>query len=378
MTWRARVVALLVPILLATAPLAAHAAPTIQPWMPTGMDSIDVWASLARAGFRANRGDSVTGSNADPYIQVSKISYQLLRSLGKSGMVQAPAIRPLIDSLGLEVEVVIEPTLPHFALVMVRNPYRFSAQAIGFFFWYTENKLRYQGVKFESGRGIAMRVWRTRFNNQPFSWGVLENVRNGSLPLGFTLLRMSSNGFFWTAENYPGGLGPDPGGRGDATLTDVNNDGIPELITWTAETGDSTVISCPACPHLITEQTWAERLDGFEPIESRLLPSAFANFVAFIRMLRDGNRSGATRLVAAPELVAQALADGWGRGGGPGDWRVVATEPDETWPHWIVVRHGSGAAAKSWVVHFTLREGRWILNDWAEQRASVPPAGGAR
>jgi len=353
------------------APVGAEAAPQLKPWLPAGMDSVSAWAAQARTMFRANTGDSLGGTNFLAYQQVGKIGRQLLRSLGRGNMSQAYAVEPVIDSLGLDTEIAVDVHMPHFALLMVRNPYRTTADVVGFMYWYQGAELRYQGVRFTSGRSVAMRVWRNRHPENPYSWGIVENCRNASLPLQVSLLRLAPTGFFWTSAQYPGN-GPDLGGRGDASFADLNNDGLPELVSWTHGGQDSVFQLCEDCPRLITERIWAERPEGFEIVESRIVPTAFANFAAFTRFLREGNRAAAARLLADPGKVSEAIANGWDRVEGRGAWRVTGVERDETWPHWIVVRHGRGADAKSWVVNFVVRDGRWIIQDWVRERTAAP------
>jgi len=366
---RRRTSAALVALALMLAP-AAHAQPAVKAWTPAHMDSISAWAHRAREMFRSNTGDSLGGENFRAYQLVGRIGQNLLASLGRGNMSQAAAVEPVIDSLGFDTEISTDPTLPFFALLMVRNPYRPNADVTGFLYWWVQNVLHYQGVRFTSGRNVIMRVWRTADADKPFSWAIVENARYGSRPLEFSLLRMGANGLFWTADQYPG-YGPDMGGRGDAAFVDVSNDGIPELVTWTRTAGDSLFSECRACPGLLSEQLWVERPTGFELEESRVMPSAYANFVLFIRFLREGNRTAAARLLAEPAKITEAIANGWATGRGPGLWRVLNVEADGSWPRWIVVRFGKGAAAKSWVIHFVVKDGRWIIRDWSLERPAV-------
>ncbi len=335
------------------------------------MDSISTWAHLAREMFRTNTGDSLGGDNFRAYQMVGKMGQNLLASIGKGNFAQAYAVAPVIDSLGLSVEVAADPASPYFAMMFVRNPGRPTAAVLGFIYWWVGSVLHYQGVKFTSGHNVILRVWRTRFADEPYSCGVVENARYGSQPLEFSLLRMGASGLFWTAPQYPG-YGPEMGGRGDAAFVDLNNDGVPELVTWTRAPSDSLFNECRDCPGLLDEHTWAEREEGFELQETRLVPSAFANFVAFIRMLREGNRAAAARLLADPSKLNEAIALGWDKGGNRrGLWEVVNTEPDETWPHWIVVKLHRPGDVKSWAVHFVVKEGRWVIRDWIlEQHAA--------
>ena len=364
---RASCLAFLGALALAATPSPGSAQPRVKVWTPAHMDSISAWAIQAREAFRTNTGDSLGGDNFRAYLLVGRIAQNLLASLGRANMAQAAAAKTVIDSLGLSVELATDPVQPTFALLMVRNPFRETADVSGFVYWYVQNALHLQGVRFESGRNVVMRVWRTRYQDEPYSMGIIENARYGSKPLAFTLLRMSGNGLFWTAPQYPG-YGPDIGGRGDATFADLNNDGVPEMVAWVRTPSDSIFEECRSCPGLLAEQTWGEREEGFELEETRLLPSAYANFVQFIRMLREGNQAGASRLLADPKKLPEAIANGWARGSGAGLWRVLYVE-DETWPHWIVVEFHRGDVKKSWVVHFVVREGRWIIRDWILEKA---------
>src|SRR6266436_3638186 len=153
-----------VPILILAVSLgagSAAAAPQVKPWMPSNVDSLTLWATQSRTMFRANTGDSLGGTNFLAYQQVGKIGRSLLRSLGRHNLSQAFAIEPVIDSLGLDSEVSADVSMPNFALLMVRNPFRESADVVGFLYWFQGNDLRMQGVRFTSGRGLLMRVWRT-------------------------------------------------------------------------------------------------------------------------------------------------------------------------------------------------------------------------
>src|SRR6266702_743038 len=90
--------------------------------------SLAAWATEARGRFHANAGDSVGGANYRASELVGQMSRRLLRSLGPGGLLQAHGVKSQLDSLGLDADVVLDPTESAFALVMVRNPYRFSAQ----------------------------------------------------------------------------------------------------------------------------------------------------------------------------------------------------------------------------------------------------------
>ncbi|HTO91318.1 MAG TPA: hypothetical protein VMJ70_09320 [Candidatus Sulfotelmatobacter sp.] len=334
------------------------------------MDSITAWAVRARSMFRTNTGDSLGGTNYVAYEFVGKIGRTLLRSLGRGNFAQAFAVEPVIDSLGLDTTISTDPEMPYFAVLMVRNPFRSTADVTGFLYWYQGQDLRIQGVRFTSGRNVFMRVWRTGYETKPYSWAIMENARHGSGPLLLTLLRLSQNGYFWMADQYPG-HGPDMGGPGDFAFADINDDGIPELVTWTIGVQDSLFITCEGCPKLVTERTWTERDRGFEISEDRLVPSPYSTFLLFTRLLREGNRTAASRLLINPTRVNEAITNGWDKGGPRGIYQVVNVEPGQTWPHWMVIRRGTGKDAPSWAVHFVVKDGRWIISDWIREKVAT-------
>src|SRR2546422_1665306 len=137
--------------LIAPAAAAGLVSPQVRPWTPPASDSLVAWAAEARARFQTQHGDSATGPNQYAFDLVGRISRWLLRSLGRTHLDQALAIKPALDSLRLETDVVIDAALPEFVLVMVRNPYRPTANQVGFLYWVRDEDLRRQGVVFSGG-----------------------------------------------------------------------------------------------------------------------------------------------------------------------------------------------------------------------------------
>ena len=133
----------------------AHAQP-VRPWVPATADSLVAWSAEARARFRANAGDSLGGSNLEAYELVGRMGRRLLRSLGPEHTLQAEAIEAVLDSLGLDTEVAIDPKQPKFVLLVARNPFRADAQAVGYLYWYRGLDLRMQGVGLHGGHQPRM------------------------------------------------------------------------------------------------------------------------------------------------------------------------------------------------------------------------------
>lgn len=346
-------------------------AQTVKPWSPPA-DSFKTWATEAGTRFRAASGDSATGPNLRPYELVGAISRRLLRSLGPANLVQAPAIRPALDSLGFATDVLVDPELPNFVLVMVRNPHRHTAEAIGYLYWYKERDLRMQGVLFKGGHEPVMRAWWTGKPQYPYEWAVVDK-HIGTETLDFTLFRLSAAGTEWRIQQDEtrGGLLGEPGAAG---WTDVNNDGMPEVVTWTRGETDSFIVECRDCPKLITERVFTEGPEGFEMLDARLLPSPYATLVLFARFLRDDKASSAARLLSDPAKVKDAVAAGLGTAKGKGAWSVEYGETGVPWPHWLAVRVARASGAKRYIFHFTQQDGHWLIHDWIEPKTAGPGA----
>jgi hypothetical protein len=339
----------------------AHAQP-IKPWTPPAGDSLLAWSAEARARFHSNLGDSLGGANFEAYDRVGRVGRRLLRSLGRAGMNQAHAIEPVIDSLGLDTEVALDPANPAFALLMVHNPFRPAADAAGFLYWWRQDDLRMQGVRFRNGRTPRMRVWWTAQEGSPYEWAVVDRLPTGE-GLNFTLFRLTPDGYYWRADQYQG-RGPDLSDAYQSDLVDINGDQRPELLVWAKAAPDSLFEECGGCPGLITERIYTETNPGFGLHDTRLVPSPYASFVLFIRLLREQNRAAAARLLVDPARLEQAIALGWGGARRRGGWKVEWTQADRAWPEWLAMAYHGAKGDQRWIVHFAQKDGRWLIKDW--------------
>ena len=337
----------------------------VTPWSEEPIDTLAAFVKEARSRFQANAGDSVGGPNYRAYEMVGRLSRRALRSLGPRGLLQGYALKPMLDSLGFDADVVLDPSLPMFALVMVRNPFRLGADAVGFlYWWYRDQDLRMQGVVFRGGQQPAMRVWWTGQPERPYEWAVVEHERgNGATHV--TLLQLSPSGSFWAAAQSDADT-PLFGDPGEAVFADLDRDGTPELVQWAIPRTDSLFVPCSDCPRLVTERTFVEREGRFELEDSRVLPSPYATLVTFVRLLIDDRRAEAGRLVRDPAMVTRAIAAGWGARRRSGAWQVEYAEPGQRWPRWLEVRFDGPQGVKRYVVHFSQRDGRWIIERWVE------------
>jgi hypothetical protein len=365
--WPARLAALWLLTLLLTLPARAE---IIRPWSPPGSDSLKVWAEEARVRFQSNLGDSVGGDNFRAYDLVGRIGRRMVWALGRGHLAQANAIEGIIDSLGLSAEVCVDPRMPDFVLLMAHNPFR-SAAAVGFLFWYKGDDLRTQGIAFDGGWRPAFRVWWSGHAEYPYECGIVDHARDGKGALSLLLLRLSADGTYWVVQQFPGN-GPVLGKEGEVAWVDVNGDGAPELVAWARAPSDSMFLECSGCPTLHDERTFVERADGFELNDSRLMPSPYASFQLFVRLLHQQNRAAAARLLADPKKVEEAIALGWGADRKPGAWRMEWAEA-APWPRWLMLRHEAGKGRPLYAVHFAMHEGRWIISDWGREPTPPPP-----
>jgi len=362
-------------ILLVPGPSRAQsrAQPGFKPWTPPNADTLLTWATEARVRFQSNSGDTVGGSNYAAYEMVGRMGEYLLRSMGRSRMVQAYAVETILDSLGLDTDLSFDPDLPYFALLVVHNPFSRTAASVGYLYWYRQDELKVQGLLFYGGRDPKSRVWWTSDTAAPYAWGILDQSITNPPTVGLTYLKLEPKGNYWDLIQFAADT-LNLGGPGRGEWTDINRDGVPEVVVWVRGDLDSTFEACSACPQTLVERTFVERRDGFQIEESRLLPTSFANLVQFVRLLQEGQRAGASRLVANPALVEKALQWGWGRRGN-GLFRYEYGEPDERWPRWMAFSHrGADGKKTTYVIRFGHADGRWIIADIAP--AVRPPAQG--
>lgn len=353
--------------LLSLAPRAG-AAEAPKPWVPQGADSLIRQTAEAKVRFQTNQGDSIGGANFRAYEIVGNAARRLLRGMGRENMIQARAVEAVLDSLGLDTDMVLDPELPYFALLMVRNPYKLESKSVGFLYWYKGRELRMQGAQFSGGQRPQSRVWWTNNENAPYAWGVADFARKDG-DMHFTLFRLTPTGNYWSVAQYE-----DSGyrlGSGAAAWVDMNGDQRPELVAWMPGERDSLFEGCEDCPKPIAELLFAERGGGFALQDTRIVPSPYSTFERFVRLLADGNRAQAARLLEDPAMIDKAIAAGWTTRR-PRAWKVEYAEPGTSWPAWMMVTFRGAPRPHRYTVRFELVRGRWLIHEWIE-REIVPP-----
>jgi hypothetical protein len=141
------------------------------------------------------------------------------------------------------------------------------------------------------------------------------------------------------------------------------------MLVWTEARADTSFELCPECPKLRLERMYIMRTDGYELYDSRLLPTPFATFTLFIRLLQQQNQTAARKLMSDPQHLADALAAGWAKRGA-GIWKMEYAEEGESWPRWFAFRFKGPNGPIRYIVHFEYVEGRWLIRDWVTPRAA--------
>jgi hypothetical protein len=254
--------------------------------------------------------------------------------------------------------------------MIVHNPYILTAHAVGFIYWYRGNDLRMQGALVYGGFRPSMRAWWTGYTDQPYSLGLIEHDRGHNGGVRVTVFRLLATAAAWDILQFPGQGGV--AGPGEAEWADVNGDGRPELIAWLKAENDTLFDECEDCPFIIHERTFTESREGLSLHDMRIFPSPYATFTLFVRLLSEGNREAAKRLLANPAKLAEAEAAGWGSRKRAKAWYLEYGEA-ERWPRWLAFVHHGPTGDTRYIVHFELKEGRWIISDWV-----IPHLAGAK
>ena len=366
--------ALLFVGLLALLVPASASAQIVKPWAPAS-DTLMQLASAAKLRFKRQLGDSVGGYNYEAYDLVGQAGRRLLQALGREHLLQAAAIEPTLDSLGLDVEVANDATMPSIVFMLVRNPYRPTSDAIGYLYWYRGKSLRMQGVSFPPSRRFSVHSWWSGRYGAPYETGLIFRRHTTPDSLGFRLLRLGADGNFWDLVDYER-HGPRMGGDANASLIDVDGDDHPELVVFQGEEPDSflTAQVRNGVPPLLAEYLYTERPEGFVLHDVHAVPTLTSVLRLFALTLTHHDLPAARRLLLHPETLDEALANGWDKATGVGAWNIEYAEENQAWPEWFEVRIRTGATDQRWAFHFIIKDDRWVIRNWVrEQQAPTTP-----
>lgn len=353
-----------------------------RPWVPAG-DSLMRDVTTARMRFMRQQGDSVGGDNYLPFDDVGRLARKLLRSLGREHFLQAPAIEATLDSLGLDTEVVVDPALPSVVMVLVRNPFKLSSDAVGYLFWHLRDDLRMQGASFPPARGVQLRTWHTARQDAPYAACALYTGKGNPPRPSLKLFRLSADGRYWNLVQYEGNA-PDFGANARLSFVDANLDGQPEILSYHPVTDDTVFVIRAGAPPIVNEFLYTERPEGFVLHDARTVPGPVEALRLFALHLGSNEPGRAARFLRDPERLKEAIANGWTKLRGRDAWTVEYGEAGQAWPEWLAVRTLDARGPKRWIFRFYIEDDRWVIRDWkavsaapAPLPAQVPPGGGA-
>ena len=341
----------------------------IKPWTPAGADPITGLVSEAKVRFRQATTDTIGEQTIIAFERVGQAARRLLRRLGRDRTLFAPAIEGTLDSLGLDTDVVNDPDVPSIVLVMVRNPYRLTQQAVGYLLWYRGIDLRMQGATFPPCVRPRLESWWTGRPSHPYAAAVVYDTRTLTPSLGFKYLELSADGYYWDLVQYEGN-GPALGLAGDVAFADLNGDGRPELLAYSQAPHDSVLTTVAPVQPLLREAIYTDRGHGFVVHDARFLPEPLATLDLLLTWLREGKPENARHLLVNPALVDAALKLGWAELRTPRNFLVDRQEEGQSWPDWLGARVDTRSGAQRWIFHFTLQDGHWLIKDWVAEEPS--------
>ena len=347
-------------------------------------DSSAAWARQGLALLATSRSDSLGATEVLAYESFDKIARGYFTALGPRRMSGARGILTLLDSLGVPAEFAQDRELPQFCALTYFHPGFAGYAAVTYLYWFIGEDLKRQRLLLTGGKELALEVWWTGNPAGPYEAGLLDHRRTGETgDTHFTLLRMTHDAQAWGIVQY-GRRGVDLGGRGPARFVDLNDDAIPELVSWVESAPDPRFVVDPHLPVLLSERLWQRTDSGFVLFDRRTVPTPFATWVLFLRSLSAGETATARALVAAPAVLTRARTLGLGAIKAKESWQVLAAAAGDRWNQRMTFRYGTPPRRERGLeVRMKFIDGHWAI-ERIDTRALnrpepvlVPPAAGA-
>ncbi len=335
-------------------------------------DSSAAWAREGLALLAASRADSVGAVETRAFDAFDRIAQRYFSALGSRHMQGARGVLTVFDSLGVPAEFVQDAELPQFCAITFFHPAYAGHAAVTYLHWFIGDELQRQRLLLTGGKNLQLEVWWTGNPGGPYEAGLLDRRRTGdTAETFFTLLRMAPNARVWSVLQY-GRRGVDLGGRGPARFVDLNDDSIPELVSWTAVTPDPRFVVNSHLPPLLSERLWQRSDSGFVLFDRRTVPTPFATWVLFLHALGAGETVAARALVASPAVVTRARVLGLGAVRAKDSWQALDSGADDRWNQRMTFLYGAPKRSRGLDVKMKFVDGHWLI-ERIDSRAPTPP-----
>lgn len=353
--------------------LAAAPAFAAEPWRPPAADSLRLWADEGLAILVASASDTLGPDELRAYDLFDRIARRHFMALGSRRMDGARGVLAVFDTLGVPVEFAQDAELSQFCAITYFHPRFAGHAAVTYLYWFLGEDLKRQKLLLTGGKHLQMDVWWTGNALSPYEAAFLDRRRTGDTrETFFTLLRISRGADFWGVIQS-GRRSVDLGGRGPARFVDLNDDAVPEVVSWSESTPDPRFVVDPHLPPLLSERLWQRTDSGFVLFDRRTVPSPFATFVLFLRALTANETATARALVASPAVLTRARALGLGAVSGKQTWQVLEAPGVDRWHQRMSFLYGAPARNKGLDVRMRFDDGHWRVESLTS-RALNPAA----
>lgn len=344
-------------------------------WQPTLGDSLRLFADDAKTRLQASGGDHLGQRELRAFNQMDRIARAYFSHLGPLRMNAAEGLYAVLDTLGLKAEISSDPELPMFTLVLFLNPHFENYASLAYLYWFRSNEILSQPINLGGGRKPSLRVYWLGENDLPYEAAILHTTKVGSDggPV-LSLLRLMPDASAWLPI-LRGKEDLHLGDVGTAQWTDLDYDGVPELLTWIDGPPDAIFKTCtqPTCPRYRTYRVYSRnKYKGFEIMEERPLASPFATFDNFLRALRQGDEEKAASLVTNPPLLETAKEMRWQEISGEGAIEILRFRNAPPWSNIIRFKYTHPGEEQKFVeVHFVRHLGNWLLGDIIDRSSAA-------
>lgn len=363
-------------------PAHSQELPGAQPWRPSAADSTRIWATSARLILEGSTSQSLGDEELRAFMLLNRVTLNYFQKLGPRGMGGAAGLHTALDTLGLRIEITQDPVLPAFTLVNFLNPISDKSASLAYLYWFRGEELRSQPFNLRNGRKPRLRVFWVGAEDAPYEAALIHHEGDGErrVPV-LSTMRLSPNADVW----FPRQMGAQAirlDGVGEAVWADINGNGIPEAIGWTAGRPGQPFEFCQEanCPHLIVESVFGRLPSGrFTRIEQRELSLPVRSLVRFVQAMQHGEPGVARQWADNEQVIDAAMAYGWEKIEGENTFQVLrdrGAKEDGGEQRIRVAYQLPGGGLTPAEVYFVNREGEWLLSGIVLLSASPGGGGG--